>query len=191
MYCKASFFLLLTSAMLMSACSKDGSHIKPDSASSPVEQAAVEKQNMNQHKTHRTKPGANVSLQDNLVHRLEPGIDAEILVALAASYNEGDMMVHLHTSDGLLLVAGATQYTFSLREDGSYVMPLRLVAHEPGRYYVHLQVSIIHDGRQSARALSAIVQVGDEAKGMGVAQEKQKHVDDVIQLPADETIIQQ
>lgn len=178
-------------SMFVVACSNESTTTQLEADKSPiVEQSqATLKHSTDHYKTHHGKPGAEVSLRENIVHRLEPGVDADVTLELVASYSEGDMTVTLAGSDGLHVVAGETHYTFSLGETGHYSMPLRLLAAEAGRYYIHMQVAVNHQGRQTMRALSAIVQVGPEAPSD--SRQKAGSAGDVIPLPAQETIIQQ
>lgn len=187
MYC----YSWLLMSMFVVACSNESTTTQLEADKSPVaEQPHTTLKNAaDHHKTHRGKPGAEVSLRENIVHRLEPGVDADVTLELSASYSEGDMTVTLAGSDGLHIVGGETHYTFSLSETGHYSMPLRLLATEAGRYYIHMQVAVNHQGRQTMRALSAIVQVGSEAPSD--SRQKAGNADDVIPLPAQETIIQQ
>lgn len=187
MYC-CSWLLI---GIFIVACSNESTTTQLEADKSPVaEQPQTTVKNAaDHHKTHRGKPGADVSLRENIVHRLEPGVDADVTLALAASYTEGEMTVTLIGSDGLHILDGETHYTFPLSETGHYSMPLRLLAAEAGRYYIHMQVAVNHQGRQTMRSLSAIVQVGPEAPSD--SRQKAGNADDVIPLPAQETIIQQ
>ena len=184
---KQGLFWLLT-LLMVGGCSnevatKAGSDL-PSAAEPPV--IAQEKSN-DHHKTHRGKPGAEVSLRENPVHRLEPGVAADVDLGLSASYNLGEMTVTLNTSEGLFILEGATHYAFPLRDNGDYSLPLRLMAAEPGRYYVRIQVVVDYQGRQTTRALSAIVQVGPDTE----PRQKTGTSEGVIPLPAQETVIQQ
>ncbi len=190
MFRKMQWCSWLLMGIFVVACSNESMTTTFEANKSPVtEQPKTSVKNSgNHHDIHRGKPGADVSLRKNIVHCLEPGVDADVTLELAASYSEGEMTVALAGSNGLHIVDGEIHYTFPLSQTGNYSMPLRLVAAEAGRYYVHMQVTVNHQGRQTMRALSAIVQVGPETPSD--KRQKAGSADSVIPLPAQETIIQ-
>lgn len=178
----------LLTLLVVGGCSNEVTTKTGSDSQSATEQPIIAQEKSTDHpKTHRGKPGANVSLRENKVHRLEPGVAADIDLGFSASYNQGEMIVTLGTSEGLFILEGATHYVFPLSDDGDYSLPLRLMAAEPGRYYVRIQVVVDYQGRETARALSAIVQVGPDAE----LRQKAGASEDVIPLSAEETIIQQ
>lgn len=185
------FSCLLLSVLLIAGCSNEAASTKPSLDNVPVvEQPSDHQKRPTDHdKTHRGKPGADVKLLENVVHRLEPGVAAEVVPTLTADYQEGLMTVSLTGSDGLHILEGETHYTFPLTQRNEYPLPLRLLASEPGRYYIQMQITVDQQGRRTARALSAIVQVGDEGR-TETGRQKAADPGDVIRLPASETIIQ-
>lgn len=141
----------------------------------------------------RGKPGAQISLADNQVYHLDPGVEAGINIALIAPYSEGEMRVAVKTSDGLLILNGASNYLFTLRADKEYALPLQLFAPDAGRYYVNLHITVIQEGRETFKAISAIVQAGspNDRINPSVQSEKAAKSDGVISLPAKEVIIRE
>lgn len=139
----------------------------------------------------RGKPGAQISLATNEIYPLKAGVVGDMKLVLLTPYTEGQLSVTVSASEGLALVSDVTDFNFLLEADTDYVIPLKLLAQEDGRYYVHLQVNLESEGRRTFRALSAIVQVGQEDT---VTKEKLKihkagEATSVILLPAEETII--
>jgi hypothetical protein len=189
--------MVLIATLMFYGCGSESTG-EPDDEAGVIQQASsspavsVEKATA-KNATPKGKPGADVSLVDNSVRHLEPGVDAEVVLELAMPYTDGELSVTVTTSEGLLIVAGATNYTFNLGQHQTYSIPLRLIAPNPGRYYVNLQVQVYRDGRQTFRAVSAIVQVGEgtEPVRADAKQQKPGNPDDVIPLPAREEIIQQ
>lgn len=192
MFRNMHIFSCLLMLFLLGACSNEAASTKPstDTASAAEQTSDSGRRSADLHTTRSGKPGADVKLQENNVHRLEPGVDAEVTLKLVAAYDGGTMTVHLAGSEGLYILGGATSYTFPLSTMGGYNLPLRLLAAEPGRYYVHIHVMVDHHDRQLGRVLSAIVQVGEEDTSEGIRQ-KTTSPDGIVPLPARETIIQE
>ena len=195
MVCRIYLFYFLVIGLLASACSNESTtstktELTKISADSSVVQAeTMEKKSAGPHKAQRGKPGADVSLTANVIHRLEPGEDGDVVVELSAPHQDGEMTVTLAASEGLHIVDGGLNYTFALSGENSYNLPLRVMATEAGRYYIHLQVVVTQQGRQRARALAVIVQVGPESV-INNRLQKADSSEAVIPLPAQESIIQ-
>lgn len=150
--------------------------------------AAVEKNTAKAAGKHYVKPGATVSLESSAPYTLQQSVPTDIQLVLLAGESEGVMDVRITVSDGLLLNTKNTMQ-FELSPKEHYVLPVNVTAHQQGRHYINLQVVTRTKQRQAARALSAIVQVGDvlslqKNQGAVAADE-----DDVVSMPAQETII--
>jgi hypothetical protein len=144
------------------------------------------------------KPGAQISLVENQVYVIEPGEQANINIRLRSAQQQGQMRVTVSGSEGLNILAGATEQEFSLASDIIYELPLQLLATQPGRYYAHIKIVIDSDGRQLARVISAIVQAGktpstEELQKMdtraGARTSKETGDEQLIIQPARETIL--
>lgn len=188
--------LVVTGSVLaVMACSKPGAEnpqaAAVDSPSVPHQQDKIPDKTPG--RSPYTKPGADITLAENQVFELSPGIAAEIELELLAHYVDGRMSVTLVPSEGLTISAGETQVNFSLNPNAIYLIPLTVQAVEPGRYYLQAHVQVDSEGRQTFRALSAIVQVGPKVAGAKSSQVLQKveGKPSVIVLPANETILQE
>lgn len=191
---KTLSYRLLLVGLLIGGCSNESTTPSTgsgkSSAESPVTpQEALSKKSVAQHERAHRKPGADVSLAENVVHRLEPGVAADVALALTASYKSGELVVTLNASEGLMILDGPMNHTFSMSDGETYSTPLRVMATNPGRYYIRLRATVNHEGRRTDRVLSAIVQVGPESTSDKQLQ-KADSSDGVIPLPAEETIIQ-
>jgi hypothetical protein len=149
---------------------------------------AMESKTSAQSLMSRGKPGAPVELVEAGAFTLEPGVPSLMTLTLSAPQAEGEMQVEVSSSDGLTILS-QRHFDFSLAT-ADYLIPLRVVAAAPGRYYVHLQVTIAQQGRESFRALAAIVQVGMSDLQTRSVQKKStsSSSSSVILLPAQETI---
>lgn len=139
------------------------------------------------------KPGAQISLADNRVYQLEPGVETGIEITLRAPYPEGEMRVDVNASDGLAVVGDTSSYTFALGDGKTYTIPLKLLAADHGRYYVSMHIAVLQDGRETFKAISAIVQAGAEVDRVKASAPSGKATDSdgVVSLPAEEVIIQE
>lgn len=151
-------------------------------------QAGIERHGHERHAL--VKPGAAVSLKNP-----EPFFAAvpgtyEYPLALLSSVREGKMIVDVSTSEGLAIVSSVQHFEFALHERGDYSLPLVIKASKEGRFYIQLQVSVIIGEQRSARALAAIVQVGEPAVKANKAAPNGTgpEAESVISLPAQETI---
>lgn len=176
--------------VLCSGCNNDSASIK-NASGVDFDSTEASPTNTKAHaKPVQGKPGAQISLTSNQVYQLEPGVAAEVSLGLVAPYQEGRIIVSIKTSEGLRLVSEEENYLFDMAPDAEYLLPLNLLATSPGRYYVNLQINLIHDGRETFKSISAIVQVGSERDGnVSIKQEKAGSSDGVVSLPAQEVII--
>jgi len=136
------------------------------------------------------KPGAALMLQNSQVNLEVAGAQYAVDVGIVSGYSSGDMVLSVSASNGLHIVSGDTQSTVSLTA-GNINQSYTLIAEEAGRYYLYLNAIVTKDGRTLARALTFIVQVGEEQlkDGSSIGSEKAGTSDTVITMPAKEEII--
>lgn len=159
----------LFAVLLLPAC--DAGHRHQDLANTTVERSVG-------------KGGAAVSLRDGALYRLS-GAGAETLsLRLDSGYDAGEMTVTLTPGRGLLMNDMPAMH-FDLAAGEYYEIPVSLDAMPAGRYYLHLHCRVRVDGRETARVLSAIVQVGEPD---GMAAQKTMDPGPVV-LPAEEMIL--
>lgn len=172
--------LSLSMLFVLMACSPQNNYSSSASTEKKVANHSV--------KSHLPKPGASVRLESTKPYQLQESMPAEIKLVLVTTETDGVMDVKIGASDELMLSSQETMQ-FQLSPNGRYELPLKLTAHLAGRYYINLHVSIRAGGQQMSRVLSAIVQVGDEPKLQKAQASDAVSSDDVISLPAQETII--
>ena len=145
-------------------------------------------------KGHYAKPGAEVRFANPAPIALEPNKAGEFDVVLVTVADQGVMHVHITVDPELELLSGSTQAEFTLTPGGSYSLPLQLLSQTPGRFYMRFQVSIETEGQVKGRSLTLAVQSGapvapsEKAPREKMAPSSSGAVDDVISLPAQETI---
>ncbi|MFT7388866.1 MAG: hypothetical protein ACI8VC_002123 [Candidatus Endobugula sp.] len=136
------------------------------------------------------KPGAALMLQNSQVNLEVAGAQYAVDVVIINGYGSGDMVLSVTASDGLHIVSGDTQSTVSLAA-GNINQSYSLIAEEAGRYYLYLNAMVTKNGRTLTRALTFIVQVGEEQlkDETSISVEKTGTSDTVITMPAKEEII--
>lgn len=147
------------------------------------------------------KQGAAVSLVNRQVNLDAAGVQYEVDLAINSKYSSGNMTVSIKSSEGLYIVGSQTDVEETLIK-GSISIPLTVTASESGRYYLYAVVNAESNGVKRSRALTLIVQVGDQAKaavdklinGSKISlkenSESIKTFGDPVSLKADEEIIQ-
>lgn len=143
------------------------------------------------------KQGSAVSLVSSQVNIASSGVQYAIDLTIDSQYSSGDIQVSVSTSEGLYIMDGSTNITQSLTK-GSITLPYVVTASEVGRYYIYANVQTENNGVKSFRALTLIVQVGEdkvEVKSLLKQNAKQtsdsiKTFGDVVPMTADEEIIQ-
>jgi hypothetical protein len=146
------------------------------------------------------KQGSAVSLLNSKVSLAEAGVPYLIDLAIDSKYGSGDMEIKVSASDGLSIVSGTTEINATLSK-GNMTFPFEVSATEVGRYYLYAVVKTQSNGMKSGRALTLIVQVGEEEKSIKSTPVKTKkkganQTDDAptfgapVVLPANEEIIQ-
>jgi len=109
------------------------------------------------------KQGSAVSLVNSKVTLAEAGVQYSIDLAINSKYSSGEMTATVSSSDGLSIVSGTTDINATLSK-GNMTFPFEVIATEAGRYYVYAVVTTQSNGMKSSRALTLIVQVGEEEK---------------------------
>lgn len=147
------------------------------------------------------KPGAAVSLVNSQVNLDAAGVQYEIDFTINSRYSSGDMSVSVKSSDGLYIVGGDSVVKETLI-NGDISFPYTVTATESGRYYLYAVVSVESNGVKRSRALTLIVQVGEEGEinvskkvnSNKVTQKRsesqEKTFGEPVGLKADEVIIQ-
>jgi hypothetical protein len=139
------------------------------------------------------KPGADVRLVNPAPINLVPGKASSAGLVLATSKDAGVLQVNIIADEGVRILSQPKHLEFALTPNGTYAIPLQLIAQTPGRFYLHFQTSLNVNGHILGRSLSVAVQVGDTEK-VNSQQEKMAPSSSassnaVISLPAQETII--
>lgn len=134
------------------------------------------------------KPGAAVSLSNaRPLTASTPGV-YEYSLQLVSPVHDGKMVVDVSVSDGITIVSPERHFEFALHEMGEYRVPLTLNVSTIGRFYIQLHVSINTDEQSSSRVIAAILQVGEPTVKAQKAAAKNTDTNEVILLPAQETI---
>lgn len=136
------------------------------------------------------KPGAAVNLKSTEpLYAAAPGV-YEYQVQLVSPNNSGKMVVNVSVNDGITIVSPEHKFEFELRDNGEYVVPLKLYANSTGRFYIQLNIAIVADEKSSKRVITAILQVGEPVvRAQKMATKSAAGGEQtVIPLPAQETI---
>ena len=179
------------------ASAPDNSTQSPSVMKSAAEISSADKNNeqmkakKSAHQPHPTvKPGAAVSLKNiEPLYAPAPGV-YEYQVQLVSPNHTGVMTVDVSTSDGVAIVSPERRFEFALQEGGEYLVPLTIDADSEGRFYIQLHVTIEVNGQTSARAIAAVLQVGEPVAKVQktTSGDSAGKSDSVISLPAQETI---
>ncbi len=141
---------------------------------------------------HHRKPGAAVGLENAQVNPEISGVQYAIDPGLISCYDGADLELSVKASEGLYIVGGDTNPTMTLSK-GKLSCPFTVVAAETGRYYLYLNAKVNNGGTLATRALTFIVQVGEEetVKDTTVIAQKSSATGEIlVSLPAQEEIIQ-
>ena len=109
------------------------------------------------------KPGASVSLVNSKVNLANAGVQYSINLGIDSRYSSGKMEVEVSSSEGLQIVSGNTHIQETLTK-GAITFPYEVTATENGRYYLYAVVKTESNGVKSFRALTMIVQVGEQGE---------------------------
>lgn len=138
------------------------------------------------------KPGASVSLRDSQVNLDVSGVQYAVDVDIGSAYSDGKLLLDVHASDGLHIVGGDTELVMTLSQE-IITLPYVLIAERDGRYYLYLNATVERDGQKRSRALTLIVQVGEEEAAIKNEEpgslEKSTNEELMIVLPVKEEII--
>ncbi|TBR38141.1 hypothetical protein CBF23_012915 [Marinomonas agarivorans] len=144
------------------------------------------------------KQGALVALNNDQVNLEAAGVQYAIDLSMLSGYDSGKMTVSITPSKGLYILDG-NQHTTRPLVKGKIKLPYIVSASQEGRYYLYANVSIEHGGKNTARALTLIVQVGETATRktqLAIDESEVNRKQDgsvnetIILLPATEEIIQ-
>ncbi len=147
---KIYHMVLMLSVLFLSACDIDTSEVRTatDYRKQPFSYQ---------------KPGAVINLENAQVNLEVSGAQYAIDPGLISGYNSGDLELSVSASDGLYIVGGDTNPTMALTK-GKMSCPYTVAAAKPGRYYLYINAKATINGAVRTRALTFIVQVGDEAE---------------------------
>ena len=173
---KVRCFFVFCIALCVSACGQERATVR--TANDYVKSVAV-----------YAKPGASISLSDQQVNLGVSGVQYAINIDLNSAYDSGQLTLSVAASDGLYIVGGDVAPVIALGS-GIISLPYTVIAAEEGRYYIYLNVSVEKGGVVTGRALTFIVQVGDESKSISAAAQKSSaNTSGVVSMPAKEVII--
>ena len=134
------------------------------------------------------KPGAALSPENTQVNLEFSGVQYVIDPVLISGYDDGELMLSVRPSDGLYILDRDTDMLMPLSR-GKISVPFTVMAAENGRYYLYLNAKLENG---SGRALTFIVQVGDEKVIKSVSPVSQKTGEEgeiIVPLTAKEEII--
>lgn len=145
---------------------------------------------------HQGKPGAQITLVNNQVYRLEIGVEQILVLKLMTPYSQGEMDIRVSSSEGLVVQEPTEKLSFTLEHAETYEIPVKTSAQIAGRHYVHLHIDVTVGDRKMFKSISAIVQTETASeeprllRGMQKAgSDENTSGDDVISLPAQEEIL--
>jgi len=145
------------------------------------------------------KPSLPVKITTTLPAHIVAGESLTLDVAVSSSLQQGQLVVSFIPDDGLALISPQLEQRFTLPEgalpdEGVFKtsIPLTVVPSHDGSYAVTVDIRHVIDGRVRGVARGITFRVGDEpvaAKNRAVTNGGD--ADNVISLPAQETIIRQ
>ena len=118
-----------------------------------------------------SKPGAVLTLVNSQVNLQVAGVDYAVNIDINSDYADGSMTLSVSASDGLSITDGELNPTISLKR-GVIHLPYQLMAQQPGRYYLYINATVDSGGKKAARAMTFIVQVGEEREQSESPQQK-------------------
>jgi len=133
------------------------------------------------------KPGAALTLENKQVNLEVSGAQYAIDVGIVSGYEGALMELSVSASDGLYITKGETNVTSTLSK-GVNNHSYTIIASENGRYYLYLNATVTENDKKTPRALTLIVQVGEEQKA---SQKTNALEGGNIVMPAKEEIITQ
>ncbi|MGH1487482.1 MAG: hypothetical protein ACRBCI_14805 [Cellvibrionaceae bacterium] len=134
------------------------------------------------------KPGANIALENRQVNLEFSGLQYAIDIDLLSGYDSGELTLSVKASEGLYILEGDLNPTMTLTKGIINLSSYNIMASKLGRYYIYVNAKVEKDNNISARALTFIVQIGDETTHS--VSQKSDATNGVISMPAKEVIIQ-
>lgn len=135
----------------------------------------------------RGKPGPIVKLLGSQPVHLAAAGSHDITLKLQSPHYPGEMSIDITAGKGVELLSAAQLQQIPLTQKGEYSLPLRLHIAQEGRYYIHLNVGLALPDSIEQRAISAILQVGDDP-GLRKKSASTEDSSSVIELPAQERV---
>jgi hypothetical protein len=142
-------------------------------------------------KSHTRKPTLPVSLQATLPDHIAAGENLTLDVGISSTLQQGELVVAFIPDEGLALVSPQQAQQFTL-SGGLFktTIPLTVVPSQDGRYAVTVEFRHIDNGRERGVARGITFRVGDKPAVAAKARAASS-ADNVISMPAQETIIRQ
>jgi hypothetical protein len=135
------------------------------------------------------KPGAAIKLVSGTITTLNANELTQVELLFEVKEPLGTLSLELSPTNGLEVLDTQMQQSINLTPSTPIKIPVKLRAMTNGRYYLNIQAGIDNGESSSTRNLALIVQVGaEQEKAM---QFKKAAGDNVIKLPAQETILNQ
>lgn len=143
-----SIVILLSAMLALTACGKDSGSVRV-----ATDYLAA--------KLAYSKPGARISLKNSQVNLEVAGVEYAIDIHLLSGYSGATLSLDVSASEGLFIVTGDTSPSVTLHR-GGVNFPYSVTASKPGRHYIYMNAKVESEGRMSGRALTFVVQVGEE-----------------------------
>ena len=162
---RTTSILLLASASLAAACSQ-----APSETAAP--QIVQAKQDPAKALPLRTtiKPGAAIGFRHTELATVEPGENGRVTITLSEPYEQGQLIVTAHASDGLEVFGAERSMRFDLSADAPHEMTVEYRASGSGDYRIGFSARVELDGGfRMGRAYAVPVRIGSGGD-MTVAQ---------------------
>jgi hypothetical protein len=146
MYIGVFRFLSITAlTAMLSACAGN-----PVSETEPVSNVAT------------VKPGAAIDFVYKAPKGLMPADYGKLTLTFFEGYQSGTLRLEANASDGLRLVSEVNKKEFSMSGNDPHEWEVDVTASQDGVYYLNLLATVdLPDGRETGRAFSARIEVGD------------------------------
>jgi len=144
------------------------------------------------------KPSLPVTIATTLPAKIVAGQSLTLDVAVTSSLQQGQLVITFVPDDGLALISPQQEQQFTLTDAGLFKtnIALTVVPPQDGSYAVTVDIRHVVDGRVRGVARGITFRVGDEPVAAAIATKSRAvtsgdDADNVISLPAQETIIRQ
>lgn len=108
------------------------------------------------------KPGAAIDFKYDVTQNLLPSDYGKVMLAFMDGYDSGTLRLSVEADEGLRLVSEISQKEFSMSGDIAHEWELDVTAAQDGIYYLNILATVdLPNGRESGRAFSARIEVGD------------------------------